>query len=466
MTRVLIEHPPGREAERGYALDVVLSEFVGVDHVARPDDREDVRITLDDGSPGEVRVADVFLAAAERDWLARPSLPRLPLETLDVKGCGLAPRVLGDSLPVLYGHPLDTDARWVCCGPRSVVLGLDVFGSAFFMLTRYEEIVVAERDAHDRFPATAAVAARGGFLDRPIVDEYAEVLWTAMKHVWPRVVRRRREFRFLPSHDVDWPRSPRRNVRALGRTLAGDVLRRRDPHLAVDRLRAERRTRNGDEDADLHNQFEFLMDVSDAAGARSAFYFQPLGTDPLRDAYYDLSDPWLGGLMRRIHERGHEVGIHPTYTSYREPEQIVEQVTRLRAECERLEIEQERWGGRQHFLRWENPTTWQAWADAGLDYDSTVGFADRVGFRAGACREYAAFNLRTRSRLALRERPLVIMEGSLFDYEGASLEQAREKIWELREKCRAMAGDFTLLWHNSSLLSRRERRFYREIALG
>ena len=466
LTRLLVQYPAGRSSEREYAIDVVMREFVGIDYVARPADRTDVSITVEDGRSGEVRVTDIFFATAEYDWLAPTSLPRLPLADMPFEGSGLSPHVLADSLPVLYGELVGGTGSWTSLAPSSVTLGLDIFGSAFFLLTRYEEIVTRERDIHDRFPASAAVGGRARLLDRPLVDEYAELLWSAMRRVWPRIERPRRAFRFLPSHDVDWPQSPGRSFAALGKTLGGDVLRRHDPRLALDRIRAEHRTRRGDADADLHNTFDFLMDVSEAAGARSAFYFQAIGTDPAYDAYYDLSDPWLGALLRRIRDRGHEIGIHPTYSTYRAPERIREQLSRLREHCERLGIEQAEWGGRQHFLRWENPTTWQAWDDAGLDYDSTLGFADRVGFRAGAAREYTVFNLRTRRRLALRERPLVVMESSLFDYERASRERARARISELREQCRAVSGDFTLLWHNSNLLSRRQRRLYEEVVLG
>ena len=45
-----------------------------------------------------------------------------------------------------------------------------MFGSAFFMLTRYEELVVADRDQYGRFPAAASVAGREGFLGVPVVD--------------------------------------------------------------------------------------------------------------------------------------------------------------------------------------------------------------------------------------------------------------------------------------------------------
>jgi len=34
----------------------------------------------------------------------------------------------------------------------------------------------------------------------------------------------------------------------------------------------------------------------------------------------------------------------------------------------------------------------RAWADAGMDYDSTLSYADRPGFRCGTCSEYPAFD--------------------------------------------------------------------------
>ena len=39
---------------------------------------------------------------------------------------------------------------------------VDVLGSIFFLLTRYEEIVIGTRDRHGRFPASASIAGREG----------------------------------------------------------------------------------------------------------------------------------------------------------------------------------------------------------------------------------------------------------------------------------------------------------------
>ena len=59
--------------------------------------------------------------------------------------------------------------------------GVDVFGGAFLMLTRYEEVVVPTRDSYGRFPASASVAHREGFLGLPVVDVYVELRWTPLR---------------------------------------------------------------------------------------------------------------------------------------------------------------------------------------------------------------------------------------------------------------------------------------------
>ena len=44
------------------------------------------------------------------------------------------------------------------------------------MLSRYEELIIKERDIHNRFPAYLSIAKQNGFLDRPLIDEYIIVL--------------------------------------------------------------------------------------------------------------------------------------------------------------------------------------------------------------------------------------------------------------------------------------------------
>jgi hypothetical protein len=54
------------------------------------------------------------------------------------------------------------------------------------------------------------------------------------------------------------------------------------------------------------------------------------------------------------------------------------------------------------------------------------------------------------------------MEVSLLDHAGLGREAAAVRLRELKARCLRHGGDFTLLWHNSRLVSPRERRLYQE----
>ena len=52
------------------------------------------------------------------------------------------------------------------------------------MLSRYEELIVLDRDSHNRFAAESSIAFKAGFLDRPIINEYLEILKWCLNQLW------------------------------------------------------------------------------------------------------------------------------------------------------------------------------------------------------------------------------------------------------------------------------------------
>jgi hypothetical protein len=135
--------------------------------------------------------------------------------------------------------------------------------------------------------------------------------------------------------------------------------------------------------------------------------------------------------MRRIHEREHEIGLHPSYGTFRSSELIKCEADRLKRVCAEEVIKQSEWGGQMHYLPREQPTTVCAWADVGMSYDSTLGYADRLCFRCGTCHEYPAFDPFACEQLKIRIRPLVVTECTVIDtvYLGLGIGQsAEEKI--------------------------------------
>ncbi len=164
------------------------------------------------------------------------------------------------------------------------------------------------------------------------------------------------------------------------------------------------------------------------------------------------------------HTTGHD--LHSSYDSYANGRQIAKEFAVLKRVCSDTGISQNRWGARQHFLRWRTPDTFQHLENAGLDFDSTLGYADAAGFRCGTCHEFQVFNLKTRRTLRLRERPLIAMDCSVMDAEyqnlGAST-AAFDYLKALKDICRHYDGEFTLLWHNTRLSEPADASLYRAI---
>ncbi|RAH38223.1 polysaccharide deacetylase family protein [Halomonas sp. SL1] len=388
-----------------------------------------------------------------------------PCGRWDAAGEGFTP-ALGEPLPTPAMAELP--ARMVeQAGQGDVVIHYDILGLTYWMLTRLEEVGRTDLDDHGRFPATSSHAYEHEYLERPIVDEWLNLLAQVIKIQWPGVELKKHQFSIKVSHDVDWPsRYGFKTWTSLLKTMGGDLLKRRQLQGLWVGPRVKLNSGEKLHPLDPANTFEWIMDESEKSGLTSAFYFISGRTDPGKDSDYELEHPAIRSLLHRINERGHEIGLHPSYGTYQAPQLIGQEFSRLKSVCEKEGISQSEWGGRMHFLRWEQPTTLQAWNDAGLNYDSTLSYADRPGFRCGTCFEYFAFNPLCQSALNVRVRPLVAMECTVIARRylglGAS-EEALNKFMELKEGCRKVGGCFSLLWHNTEFETQWKMDIYKRL---
>jgi peptidoglycan/xylan/chitin deacetylase (PgdA/CDA1 family) len=461
-----IQIPHSYPEERSYILSVMFREFLGLDMDIELSNGQDTRITS--SAEGQIIIPDGLFACPKEKWLAVSSLPRQPLEFWDTNELGSGPSLVSPQLPIIYGSPI-IDGKWFRQDGQAIRLGLDIFGSAFFMLTRYEEVVKPDRDIHNRFPATSSLASEEGFLDRPIINEYLEILWACVKRLWPNLKRKRQEFETVVSYDVDFPflhafTTPFQMLKSC----AGDVLLRHDSGGAIRRCSNWIKVRMGNLEADSYNTFNLIMDIIERHHLKSTFYFITSPRSKM-DCNYSINHPLIRKLMRRIHERGHKMGLHVSYHSYLDAVQTQKEFEFLKKVCVEERVRQDQWGGRQHFLRWQTPITFKNLNDAGLDYDTTLSFADHAGFRCGICYEYPVFNVVTKEALHLREKPLIVMERTITNDEYMGLgkgELALLKIQRYKNICRRFNGKFTLLWHNQRFVAPADVTLYKNVLEG
>lgn len=337
--------------------------------------------------------------------------------------------------PVPWAEPAGASGGplFVPEGEAAYACAVDLPASILANLSRAEELLSPRRDEFDRFPSAESAARRDDFLHRPVVDEYGLALEQVLRLLQPGWRPAARELRCHISHDIDRIGIPFRLQATMGHTL----LRRRPKDTLHDLAGLALRW----EPTWLRCVREVSLDAL-RRGLGSAVYWKaPPRSD--RDAGYDPRLPRIRKVIGDLKAAGAEQGVHPGFYTFRDPERLAAEVRIVREATG-----EEAMGGRQHYLRW-SPESWYEWEQCGLAYDCTVGYPDRIGFRAGTSYAYHPWLLEQDRPAALLEIPLLVMDGTLPVSCGPLEEESVRQAGRLIERCRLTGGVFSLLWHNS-----------------
>jgi hypothetical protein len=341
----------------------------------------------------------------------------------------------------------------------------DVVGLIYWMFLRIEENKKDCLDAHARFPAIESHAFKHNYLERPIVDEWLYVVGELLKITIPSFKLKKHSFNFSISHDVDRPsRFGFNSIVDLALNMGIDFIKYKKISSLYMGPLIRLKTSDKLYRRDPYNTFEYIMDISEACNIKSTFYFICGNTSKRYDSDYYITDPSIVNLIKKIKLRGHEVGLHPSYNSSNDLDVILHEAKQLRKVLIDLDIKQESIGSRMHYLRWSHQDTLIFLDEAKIAYDTTLGYADHVGFRCGTCFDYPGFNIKKDQILNIRIRPLIVMDGTITGYMKFGLStKGFQKIMHLMSICELYKGNFTLLWHNCSLLNAEERLYYESI---
>ncbi len=351
----------------------------------------------------------------------------------------LLPRI-GD-LPFLYGS-----SRVERVG-ETLVLHADFVASAFFWISRYEELCqTALRDSHGRFLARWSVLQANGLLERPVVDEYGKFIRACLRETGRKVAEPEARIRKLwLTHDVDAPfycqslRSlARESLKGGGPVRAWSLYRRKpvsDPYYTFDYF--------FEQDAAARKGCKFPVEV--------LYFFKAGGHSRFDNPVYNLNDKKIRDLMEAVGKEA-RIGLHGSYSSGRTGDAGKEK-RRLEKAAGRFLSGKPVSLFRQHFLRSCEPESFRPLPEAGITDDFTMGYADRAGFRLGTCRPVRWIDPATGKLSGLTLHPLTVMDNTLFQptYMGLDFEQAKACCVRLfREICRH-GGEACLLWHNTNV---------------
>ena len=436
-----VQVPPYFLKERLYVLDYVLNDILGICYEFIVDEGINVyKFSYNDNIFLEIEDHFFGKLSLEEPYYSLENLPN-PIHFENVEFCE------SESFVSLY-HPEDCtyiferlSSHYLC---RS-----DIIASTFFMLTRWEDHINPNRDIHGRVSGLNSISFKYKFLHRPIVNEYIEFLWNIIVSKGFKINRKSFKFNFVPTHDVDYVAQYYfLKFKSLVYQLLGDLIKRRNFLLFFERIKSYMISKFGGISRDPFYTFKQIINLSNKYGVTSYFNFFGGISNVKYDCNYSLNSLHLKNLLKTISDEGHQIGLHPSYESIRNSEIIRLEKDNLLKVCKQLNIKQNCWGGRQHYLKWDIIKTARIWDNIGMNFDSSLGYYDGPGFRCGVCYSFPIFDFQRQCKLNLVEMPLIIMECSYFDYLKLSFEEAKSKSKELLNTTKKYNGSFVVLWHN------------------
>ena len=330
-----------------------------------------------------------------------------------------------DGMPLLYSSDDGT-------------IPFDLFSAVFYMLSRYEEYHHFAPDVHGRFQGSGSLAGRNGFLRQPVVEIWARYLAGELVRRFPVLTIRHNEYSSLVTVDVDQPFAYRsrgflRSVGGLVKGLTGTGAK------PSERLK----TMTGVKE-DPYDSFGWIEEQLRNSGSNALFFF-PTGDQGEYDHNPPHRDHDYGEIIRK-YDSLFGSGLHPSYRS-------AGRAKLLRTEAERYRNITGHYPdkARQHWLLLSIPETYQAWEEAGITHDYTMGFSDEPGFRAGIARPFPFYDLSRERRTGITVVPFQVMDGTLRQYMHLSPDSAIGVIEELIGATRKAGGLFVAIWHNTSL---------------
>ncbi|MDB5277818.1 MAG: hypothetical protein JWR61_2773 [Ferruginibacter sp.] len=306
----------------------------------------------------------------------------------------------------------------------------DIFSTAFYLLSRYEEYLQHQKDMYGRYAHENSLAFREDFLHLPLINIWVKDFAVALQNKFPSLVIHVPVFKFIPTYDVDIAYSFKhkglmRNVGGFLKSPSLDRIQillglRKDPFDTYDWL------------IDLHEQYKLYPVYFFLVAAKNGLYDKNIL--PAKKAMYQLA---------KKHADKCAIGIHPSWQSGDDDNLLTKEIAQLR-----LMSQQEITKSRQHYIRFNLPAGYRRLLKENISDDYSMGYGSINGFRASVTSSFYWFDLENNETTSLRIHPFCFMEANSYYEQKLSADSAFEELMQYYTACKEVNGELITIWHN------------------
>lgn len=324
----------------------------------------------------------------------------------------------------------------------------DIFSASFYLLTRYEEYLPFVKDQAGGFPVEESTAFEENFLNRPVVDLWAFQFLEVLKEKYDTVRFPKRKYNlgiFIAVHEAFAFRYKgllRQIIGFLNQLILGDF------HKAWLRIKTQLRLIK-----DPFNVYDNLVEFAKQENIKMKMFFQ-------------LSD--FSKVNRNInHHKSHyqrlikSMGDYFT-TGLLPGEQAIKETNTFKKEKNRWKeiAKQDLTSVLVKKFPLSFPESYINFEKAFIKEDFSMGYAQKLGFRAGTCTPFLFYNLNTEETTPLRITPYVL-NSEIFST--TSENEIAMQLQQIKKDVSKVNGSLNLIFENTDFVENRAEKIYKLI---
>ena len=316
-------------------------------------------------------------------------------------------------------------------------IDFDIFSAAFYLITQYEYYRSLSFDSHGRHNEKSSIFHKNGLHKKPVVNIYASHIWELLKSKYPNTQRKKYEFDYKITFDIDTPYLYQHKGLILSLGSAIKSIIKLNFQALIQQIRANFSEKD---------PYDVYDNILDKVKTDKLLFFFLINRKSPHDGRHTFKNKAYRNLIKKISDAGSEIGIHPSYTSFMDADLIRTEKSELEAITGKPMI-----SSRMHFLKYRLPETFEYLGLAGIINDYSLCPIHDVGFKSFISRPYNWFNLERNEETKLILHPTMVMDRSLQKYMHLEPEQAILEIKKIIDLTFDYNGIFTILFHNNSL---------------
>lgn len=398
-----------------YVFKLIFKEILSIDYILTADKAAFIHSLLPKLSYGKQPIADEVFFYSE-NLLFETQIHNLELLTGAFEG-----------INVLFPNY-----------HRASALPFDPFAAAFFLVSRYEEYLPHHRDEHNRYHPHESVAYKNGFLQKPVVNIYCQMLKMAILNKYPEYKFPELSFKSIITIDIDLAYAYL--YKGLLRNIGGfaKLIKQGDFKEVIRRIKIMLKWQ-----PDPFDTYQYQLSMI-KQHQLTCIYFILLADYDVFDKNIRYNNKHFQSLIKYLADYA-DIGIHLSYASNKKFEKISKEIGRLKSITHKNISK-----NRQHFLMLQLPDTYQRLINCEIYDDFTMGYAQEPGFRAGIASPFYFYNLNIEYETPLKLHPFAFMDGTFVDYMKLNTVQATELMKRLIIEVKNVNGTLYSLWHNQT----------------